>query len=109
MEASVGSPDGIAIFGINCLWVSVFFQVDAYGGHMGEEGKWGICGEDCPIAAEAEGGSHHHRVTTADPHCRADPLRAPCARQTVPGGGGHRGHGGQGQAALHAGRQGELI
>ena len=34
---------------------------------MGEEGKWGICGEDCPIAAEAEGGSHHHRVTTADP------------------------------------------
>ena len=56
MEASVGSPDGIAIFGINCLWVSVFFQVDAYGGHMGEEGKWGICGDDCPIAVETEGG-----------------------------------------------------
>ena len=51
-----------SIFGVNCFWVSVFFQVDAYGGHMGEEGKWGICGEDCPVAAESEGGSQYHLV-----------------------------------------------
>ena len=48
-----------SIFGVNCFWVSVYFQVDAYGGHMGEEGKWGICGEDCPVAAESEGGSQY--------------------------------------------------
>ena len=51
-----------SIFGVNCFWVSVYFQVDAYGGHMGEEGKWGICGEDCPVAAESEGGSQYHLV-----------------------------------------------
>ena len=100
-----------SIFGVNCFWVSVFFQVDAYGGHMGEEGKWGICGEDCPVAAESEGGSQYtlSHVTTAGPHCREDPLRATRADQTIHSGGGHSRHPGQRQAALHTGSQGEML